>query len=90
MRPYGKRIRTDDTCAQSPKNAPAATRTPTTVAPMPVTLRAPPVLLPPLKEPVDVGPEDEWEDEPDNGVDVLITVEPGPEEDVRVGRLRTG
>ena len=62
------------------------------MAPMPVTLRAPPVLLPPLKEPVDVGPEEEWEDEPDplKGVDVLVTVEPGPEEVVRVGRLRTG
>ena len=72
---------------QSPKNAPAATRTPTIVAPMPVTLGAPPVLLPPLKAPVDVGPEEEREDEPDPGVDVPVTIE---EEDVRVERLRTG
>ena len=52
---------------------------------------APPVLLPPLKEPVDVGPEEEREDEPDplRGVD-LVTVEPGPEEVVTVGRLYTG
>jgi len=58
---------------------------------MPVTLRAPPVLLPPLKEPVEVGPEEVWEDEdPPNGVDVLVTVEPGPEEVVRVGRLHIG
>ena len=58
---------------------------------MPVTLVAPPVLLPPLKEPVDVGPEEEREDEPDplRGVD-LVTVEPGPEEVVTVGRLYTG
>ena len=55
---------------------------------MPVTLGAPPVLLPPLKEPVDAGFEEE--DEPDPGVDVLETVEPGPEVDVEVGRLRTG
>jgi len=56
---------------------------------MPVTLRAPPVLLPPLKEPVDVGPGEDVPD-PLNGVDVLETVEPGPEEVVRVGRLGTG
>ena len=54
---------------------------------MPVTLRAPPVLLPPLKAPVDVGPEEEREDEPDPGVDVPVTIE---EEDVRVERLHTG
>jgi len=50
---------------------------------MPVTLRAPPVLLPPLKAPVDEGPEEV--DEPDPGVDVLETEE--PEVDVRLGLM---
>jgi len=67
-----------DTCVQSPKKAPAATRTPMAVAPMPATLRAP--LLPPLKAPVAVG--EEFEDAPFEGVDVLLVVVPKPE-DVR-------
>jgi len=49
---------------------------------MPVTLRAPPVLLPPLKEPVDEGFEEV--DEPDPGVDVLETEVPV---DVRLGLM---
>ena len=47
--------------AQSAKKAPAATRTPTTVAPILVAVRAP--LLPPLKEPVGTTVEELEEDE---------------------------
>jgi len=49
-----------------------------------------PLWLPLLKE-LDVGPEEVRVEVPVKGVDVLTTVlEPGREEDVRVGRLRTG
>jgi hypothetical protein len=82
-----KQTHTGDAHVQRPKNAPAATRTPTTVAPIPVTPRAP--LLPPLKEPVDVGVGEVPVDEPDplEMVDVLLMVEPTPEVDVREGRI---
>ena len=61
----------EDTYTQNVKKAPTATRTPTTVAPMPVTLRAPllPPLPLPLKEPVGMVVEDDEEDVPVKGVE---------------------
>lgn len=56
--------------AQRPKKAPAAMRTPTMVAPIPVMPRAP--LLPPLKAPVAVVAGEFKVDELDPGVDVLL------------------
>lgn len=65
------RIRTEselvlgETYAQNVKKAPAATRTPTMVAPTPVTLRAPLLLPLPLKEPpVGMVVEEDEEDVP--------------------------
>jgi len=60
-RPHRKRARSGEIYAQSAKKAPAATRTPTTVAPIPATVRAP--LLPPLNEPVGTTVEELEEDE---------------------------
>ena len=82
-RPYRRQARTGNIYAQRPKKAPAATRTPTTVAPMPVTLRAP---LLPLKAPVDVVPGEVLVDVPDPArVDVLLMVEPTPEVEMEEG-----
>lgn len=62
---------------QSAKKPPAATRTPTRVAPMPVIPRAP---LLPLKAPVAVVPGEVLVDDPGTiGLDVLVMVEPKPE-----------
>ena len=72
------RSHTGGICVQSAKKAPAATRTPTIVAPMPVTLRAP--LLPPLKALVAVLVGEVLVEEPDTvGTDVLLMVELEPE-----------
>jgi len=81
--PDGKRIHAGSVCVQSPKKAPAATKTPTMVALMPATLTAP--LLPPLKEPEGVVLGEVLVDEPDplDGVDVPLMVEPKPEVEPR-------
>jgi len=69
---------TSSICVQSAKKAPAATRTPTIVAPMPVTLRAP--LLPPLKALVAVLLGEVPVEELDTvGTDILLMVELEPE-----------
>lgn len=85
-RPHGKLTDTVDTYAQNAKKAPAAIRTPTTVAPTPVTLRAPLPL--PLKEPEGTAvDEEEPEDVPVERVDTGVMVEPRPEEVEEGGRV---
>jgi len=76
--PHRKQVHTGDTYVQNPKKAPAATRTPTMLAPMPVTLRA--ALLPPLKEPEGEVLGEVLEDVlvPVEGVEVVM--EEGPPE----------
>jgi len=69
----------NDTYAQSAKKAPAATRTPTMVAPMPTTLIAP--LLPPLKEPVGTIVEDDLEDVVVKGIEFRVELKPVEEGD---------
>jgi hypothetical protein len=84
--PYRMRGHTGNIYAQKPKKAPAATRTPTAVAPIPVTLRAPLPPLPPLKASVAVVLGEVLVDVLDPaGVAVLLMVEPKPEVELEGG-----